>query len=108
MRSNGDEARRDLLLVWLQRIVGAAVVLKFFLTALALHVLHRRGQLGTGATLTFVGIWVFVAAALFSVFWWFVPSTLISLQNLALGIVLLLPLGRLSVAPLALAWNRHR
>jgi len=108
MRSNGDEILRDQLLVWLQRIVGAAVVLKFFLTAWALHVLHRRGQLGTGATLTFVGIWILVAVALFSVFWWLVPSTLVSLQNLALGIVLLLPLGRLSVAPLALAWNRHR
>ena len=39
---------------------------------------------------------------------WLVPSGVVPLYGLALGVVLFLPLARLLAAPLALAWNRHR
>jgi hypothetical protein len=48
------------------------------------------------------------AAGLFAVLACFVPPGLVLLYGLALGVVLFLPLTRLAVAPLALAWNRHR
>jgi hypothetical protein len=49
-----------------------------------------------------------IAAGLFALLAWLVPSGLVRVGYLALGVALVVPLTRLLVAPLALAWNRHR
>lgn len=52
--------------------------------------------------------WDGVVFALYGVLVWLVPSLLFRGYFLALIAILAVPLARLSAAPLALAWNRHR
>jgi hypothetical protein len=52
--------------------------------------------------------WDIVVFALYGVLVWLVPSLLFRGYFLALIAILAVPLARLSAAPLALAWNRHR
>ena len=46
--------------------------------------------------------------ALYGLLVWLVDTPLIPRYFLALVAILAIPLARLSAAPLALAWNRHR
>ena len=46
--------------------------------------------------------------ALYFALAWIVPDMLIRRHLLVLVAILEIPLARLSAAPLALAWNRHR
>ena len=57
----------------------------------------------TGAT-----CWVVVVLGLYALLGWLVSGPLIPRYSLALVAILAIPLARLSAAPLALAWNRHR
>jgi hypothetical protein len=52
--------------------------------------------------------WVVSVFALYGVLAWLVAGPLIPRYFLALLAILAIPLARLSAAPLALAWNRHR
>jgi hypothetical protein len=52
--------------------------------------------------------WDGLVFALFGLLVWIVPTLLIHGYQLALVAILEVPLVRLSAAPLALAWNRHR
>jgi hypothetical protein len=52
--------------------------------------------------------WVVVVLALYALFGWLVSGPLIPRYFLLLLAILAVPLARLSAAPLALAWNRHR
>ena len=52
--------------------------------------------------------WDVAVFALFGLFRWLVPGILFHNYFLALVAILAIPLARLSAAPLALAWNRHR
>jgi len=52
--------------------------------------------------------WDVAVFALYGVLVWLVPALLIRRYSLALIAILAIPLVRLSAAPLALAWNRHR
>ena len=105
---NADPARRERFLDALPWVAGGAVVLKFLLAAWALRALCRRGELKPGAVAKLLGVWGLVAVGLFGLLLWLVPSGLVPAYGLALGVVLFVPLARLAVAPLALAWNRHR
>ena len=60
------------------------------------HADGRRGRLGR------------VVFALYGVLVWLVDTPFIPRYVLALIAILAIPLARLSAAPLALAWNRHR
>jgi hypothetical protein len=104
---NVDEARRERILDALPWIAGVAVALKFLLAAWALRTLRRRGELDTAAVAKLLGLWCVVAAGLFALFAWLAPPGLVPTYALALGVVLFVPLARLALAPLALAWNRH-
>ena len=55
-----------------------------------------------------VGAWLLIAVCLIALFCWLVPSTLAPWYVVVSCVVLALPLVRLTWAPLALAWNRHR
>lgn len=52
--------------------------------------------------------WCVAVCALYGVFAWFADTRLIPHYLLLLVAILLVPLTRVSAAPLALAWNRHR
>jgi hypothetical protein len=52
--------------------------------------------------------WLVVVLALYGLLVWLVATPLIPRYLLALVAILATPLARLSAAPLALAWNRHR
>ena len=58
--------------------------------------------------MTAAACWCFVVLALYSVLVWFFSTPFFPRYVLALLAILAIPLARLSAAPLALAWNRHR
>jgi hypothetical protein len=87
---------------------GAAVVLKLLVAALALRQLVRRRLLEVPTLVKLLGTWLIAAATLFCLAYAVLPADEVSVPLLAFAIVLCLPLARLSAAPLALAWNRHR
>jgi hypothetical protein len=53
-------------------------------------------------------IWVVAVLTLYGVLVWFVDTPIFPRYFLALVAILAIPLARLSAAPMALAWNRHR
>ncbi len=93
------------LLPWL---AGAAFLLKILAAAWSLHALRRRRLIPSGVLRAMLAIWLALAAALFAALYALLPDTWFSVPGVVLGIVLLLPLTRLALAPLALSWNRHR
>ena len=52
--------------------------------------------------------WDVAVLALYGLLVWIVPTLLFRSYLLALVAILAVPLARLSAAPLALSWNRHR
>jgi hypothetical protein len=53
-------------------------------------------------------LWCVAVLALYSVLVWLLDTPHIPHYVLMLVAILAIPLARLSAAPLALAWNRHR
>jgi hypothetical protein len=105
---NYDPARRDRIITALPLLACIAVVVKLVVGMWLLRVLVRRGEIAVGSAWLIVCIWFAVAAALFGLLAWLNQQEFVSTHNLALGVMLFLPLTRLALAPLALAWNRHR
>ncbi len=100
--------KHELLLRLAWWAAPAAVALKLLLAGWALRAVYRR-RLVTPRALTWVlAAWPVAVAVLFGVLAWLVPAGLASLPALALAAVLLVPLARPALAPLALAWDRHR
>jgi hypothetical protein len=100
---------RAALLDALPWCVGLAVLLKLAAGALVLRALLRR-RLISARTLTRLAVaWLAGAAALTGLAFWLTPPEVASPLVIAGGLVLvLLPLVRLGLAPLALDGNRHR
>ncbi len=86
----------------------AAVVLKMLLAGWAAYALRRRGLASRRALACGMAAWLAAVVGLFGALAWLVPPGLASLPALALAAVLLVPLARLALAPLALEWSRHR
>lgn len=70
--------------------------------------LHRRRLLSDRVLVTGAACWLVAVLALFSLLSWFLSGPLIPRYFLLLLAILAVPLARVSAAPLALAWNRHR
>ena len=70
--------------------------------------LDRSRLLGDGALVAGAACWLVAVLALYGVLVWFFSTPFIARYVLALVAILAIPLARLSAAPLALAWNRHR
>jgi hypothetical protein len=70
--------------------------------------LYRSRLLSDRALVTGAACWCVVVLALYGVLAWFFSTPLFPRYVLALVAILAIPLARLSAAPLALAWNRHR
>jgi hypothetical protein len=89
-------------------VLTAGVVLKGALAAGVLSVLYRRSLATVGEITGGLVIWGMVVVGLFSLVAWLVPAEVVSRGVLAGVVVLLVPLARCGLAPLAVGWNRHR
>src|SRR2546430_1634681 len=70
--------------------------------------LDRSRLLGDRALVAGAACWVLAVFALYGGLVWFFSTPFVAHYVLALIAILAVPLARLSAAPLALAWNRHR
>jgi hypothetical protein len=77
--------------------------------AVVVAVRHYRGPLLSDRTLVAgAALWCAVVLALYGLLVWILSTPLFPRYVLALVAILAVPLARVSAAPLALAWNRHR
>jgi len=70
--------------------------------------LHRSGLLSDRTLVLGAAAWVGVVFALYGLLGWLLSGPLVPRHYLVLIAILAVPLTRLSAAPLALSWNRHR
>ena len=89
-------------------ILAGLVGLKMSAAAWIATRLDRRRLLGDRAFVVGAAGWCAAVLALYGVLVWFFSTSFIARYVLALVAILAIPLARLSAAPLALAWNRHR
>jgi hypothetical protein len=104
---NNDGARVALwhALPW---IAAVLVIVKLSAATWIAARLHESG-LFAGRTIIIGAVcWDVVVIALYGLLVWIFPEILIPHYVLALVAILEVPLARVSAAPLALAWNRHR
>jgi hypothetical protein len=89
-------------------ILAGLVGLKMSAAAWIATRLDRSRLLGERALVAGAACWLVAVLALYGVLVWFFSTPFIARYVLALVAILAIPLARLSAAPLALAWNRHR
>jgi len=89
-------------------MLAVLVVVKISAAAWVATRLYRSRLLSDRALVTGAAGWLVAVLALYGVLVWLVAGPLIPRYFLALLAILAIPLARLSAAPLALAWNRHR
>ncbi len=89
-------------------ILTILVGLKMSAACWAATRLFRGRLLSDRALVAGAACWCVVVLALYGVLVWFWSSPFFPRYVLALVAILATPLARLSAAPLALAWNRHR
>jgi hypothetical protein len=89
-------------------ILAVLVCLKISAAVWVAMRLHDRGLLSDRTIVTGALCWDVLVFALFALLVWVTPALLVRRYLLALIAILAIPLARLSAAPLALAWNRHR
>ncbi len=92
-------------LPWILAVLAGGKISAAAWIALRLH--DRR--LVSGRTLVLGALsWDLAVLALYGLLRWLLPALLFRGYLLALVAILAVPLARLSAAPLALSWNRHR
>jgi hypothetical protein len=96
------------LLHWIGSITCFAVLLKLIVAGWATQALGRQRIISPRSLMLFGAVWISVAGMLSAAMRWLLPSELISTSTLILSVVLLMPLARLMLAPLALVYNRHK
>src|SRR2546425_4301541 len=89
-------------------ILAGLVALKMSAAAWIATRLDRSRLLGDRALFVGAACWCVAVLALYAVLVWFFSTPFVAHYLLALIAILAVPLVRLSAAPLALAWNRHR
>src|SRR5207249_7038578 len=89
-------------------ILAGLVALKMSAAAWIATRLDRSRLLGGRAIVAGAACWVLAVLALYGVLVWFFSTPFVARYVLALIAILAVPLARISAAPLALAWNRHR
>jgi hypothetical protein len=88
--------------------LGLVAALKLLLGACVARVVIRRRVASTRRVERLMALWLVTAVALCGLLCLLVPSRLAPPPLVLACVVLALPLVRISLAPLALAWNRHR
>jgi hypothetical protein len=99
---------RRLLEALLPPLLAGLVVLKAGLTIVVGREVLRRRLVTPGVVLLAAGAWLVSAGGLFAMLAWVIPAEVVARGYLVAGVVLALPIARIGLAPLALAWNRHR
>ena len=89
-------------------ILAGLVGIKMSAAAWIATRLDRSRLLGDRALVLGAGCWCAAVLALYGVLVWFFSTPFVAHYLLALIAILAVPLARVSAAPLALAWNRHR
>jgi hypothetical protein len=89
-------------------VLSGAVGLKVLVGVWVVRRVRRAGLITDRALIRLLAAWAVVTAGLFGCLRWLVPETAAAWYVLALGMILVVPIGSLLAAPLALAWNRHR
>jgi polyhydroxybutyrate depolymerase len=89
-------------------VLALLACLKLSAAAWAVHRLHRGRLLSDRSLVAGAAAWLAVVLTLYAVLVWLVATPLIPRHLPALVAILAVPLARLSAAPLALAWSRHR
>ena len=89
-------------------ILAVLVVVKMSAAVWIAIRLQASRLLSDRALVTGAACWMATVLALYGVFVWVIDTPLIPHYLLAIVAILSVPLARLSAAPLALAWNRHR
>jgi hypothetical protein len=98
----------DDLLAALPWTMGLAAALKLLLGVWLVRVVIRRQLIQWRLMERLLATWLLTAAGLTGLLCWLVPQSLAPWPLVTACVVLALPLVRISLAPLALAWNRHR
>jgi hypothetical protein len=89
-------------------ILAILVCVKMSTAAWIVTRLYRSRLLSDRTLVTGAVTWSVVVLALYGLLVWLVSTPFFPRYVLALVAILAIPLARLSAAPLALAWNRHR
>jgi hypothetical protein len=89
-------------------ILAVLVCFKIFAAARIAMRLHDSRQLSDRTLILGAACWAIAVFALYGLLVWLLPTLLFRTYLLALVAILAIPLARLSAAPLALSWNRHR
>jgi hypothetical protein len=87
---------------------AAAVALKLLVGGWAVRALYRRRLVPPRTLAGWLAARLLAVLALFAALAWLLPPGLADAAGCAFAAVLLVPLARLALAPLALEWNRHR
>jgi len=93
------------VLPWL---LGLVVLCRLLAAGWVLQRLMRRHLLAPRTAARWLAAWLLLASLSVSILAWSVPAEVVPLHYVAFAVVFVLPLARLTAAPLALAWNRHR
>jgi len=90
-------------------LLACLVAVKFLLAFLALRISLKRRLLAPSALLGYLAVWILLVAALLTtvVILSRLDKVVLPLLPVSLGIVLLVPLARIGLCPIALARNRH-
>jgi len=89
-------------------IAAAFVAIKLSIATWIAARLHDTQLVSDRAIVLGAACWDAIVFAVYALLVWLLPSILFRGYFLALIAILAVPLTRLSAAPLALAWNRHR
>jgi hypothetical protein len=109
LRSELQEKYPQLYQQALPVLLYLAVLVKFQVAAWGFWTSWRRGLIGVQAIVIIAGVWCAIVLSLLSAIMLEGQANFSHLSTyLLLGLILACPLARLAVAPLALAWNRHR
>jgi hypothetical protein len=103
-----DSGRLGELWSALPLIFAILVSLKMIAAAWITTQLYRMRLVSDRTLVTGAGSWCIAVFALYGVLVWLLDTPHIPHYLLMLLAILAIPLARLSAAPLALAWNRHR
>jgi hypothetical protein len=103
-----DRSVAAALLSALPRMLAVLVCIKMSAVAWVAIRLYRSRLLSDRTLATGSACWLVVVLALYGLLVWLVATPFIPRYSLALVAILAIPLARLSAAPLALDWNRHR
>jgi hypothetical protein len=98
----------ELLLALVPWLLSLLLACRLSVAGLALRAGLRRRVLAPRTAVRWVTAWVCVAATLFGFLAYAVPAERVPVYNLAFAVLFAMPMARLTAAPLALAWNRHR